>query len=185
MPRGSNVRQGKGGFRIEVTGFRELYDALDELDRKAARQVTAEIRKAGKSVSTQASYFTPGDNPLSNWGTWRTSTRAGVQRDLSYSAAAASAGFKVRRNNFRRRGVSAGLGFDVVQTNPGASIFEVIGSGKRTTTKSGVEMVGKVKERFPGRNPRSLFLAYYAVMPGLRDRLRNEIIDIARKAGLR
>lgn len=184
MGRSLRQKHGTGGFRVEVTGFRQLYDALAEIDKKAARLVVREITKAGKAVATDASYRTPGTPPLSNMGTWNALGKAGT-RDLGYNPAAASAGFKVKRNNFRRRGISAGLGFDVVQTNAGASIFEVIGSGKRVRTASGAALVRNINARFPGRNPRSLFPAYYAQMDGVRDRLRDIILTEARKAGLR
>lgn len=184
MGRSLRQKHGTDGFRVEVTGFRELYDALTEVDKKAARLVVREITKAGKAVATDASYRTPGTPPLSNLGTWGARGKAGI-RDLGYNPAAASAGFKVKRSNFRRRGVSAGLGFDVVQTNAGASIFEIIGSGKRIRTPQGAALVHNINDRFRGRSPRSLIPAYYAGMDGVTERIRDLILVEARKAGLR
>jgi hypothetical protein len=161
--------------RVEVTGLRELFNTLETWDKKAAEQLRKRIRKAGQEVATVASYLVPGRNPISNWGQW-ISSRDG--RDLGFDPAAASRGFKVRQNNFRRRGVSAGLGFDAYQSNPGGSIFELMGKGS-------TPMVESVRDRFPRRQPRSLFAAYYRVMtPELQDEIRDAIIDEARKAGL-
>lgn len=168
------------GWKVEVTGLRELMNALEAVDKKAATVVKKRITDAGKSVAAQASYLTPGRNPVSNWGTF-----FDRGRDVSYDPSAAAGGFKVRRSNFRRRGVSAGIAWDVVQTNAGASMYEVIGDGSRVTTASGQNLVDSINARFPGKSPRSLIPAYYAVMTdGLQDEIADQILTEARKAGL-
>ncbi len=172
--------------RVEVTGLRELFNTLDNWDKKAADQLRKRIRKAGQEVATVASYLAPGKPPVSGWGKW-TFSRDG--RDLGFDPAAVSRGFKVRQNNFRRRGVSAGLAFEVYQGNAGGSIFEVIGDGSRVGQTDfnwqGEGFVETIRKRFPRRQPRSLFGAYYQVMtPELQDEIRDAIIDEARKAGL-
>ena len=163
-------------LRVQVTGLRELFNALEEWDKKASDALRRRIRKAGGQVATAASYLTPGRPPVSRWGKW-TFSRDG--RDLGFDPAAVARGFKVRQNNYRRRGVSAGLGFDVYQGNAGGSIFELI-SGQ-----SGTQFVRTIENKFPKRQPRSLFAAYYEVMtPELQNEIRDSIIDAARKAGL-
>lgn len=172
------------GWRVEVTGTRRLFDALDEVDKKAANLIRKEITEAGKNVAAAASYYTPASNPVSNWGPWM---QAGRGRDASYDGTRAASGFKVRRNNFRRRGVSAGLAFTVEQSNIGGSIYELMGSDRPTkvTTRAGRHLAEVMNERYPQRRPRSLFRAYYDVMTNdLRDRIRDRILDEARKAGL-
>ncbi len=162
--------------------MRQVFDALDETDKRAANILRREITKVGKDVATAASYYTPGENPVSNWGTW---IQSGRGRDASYEPSAAAAGFKVRRNNFRRRGVSAGIAWTVEQSNVGGAIYELMGTGNRTTTRSGKHLVQVVSNRFYFRRPRSLFRAYYDVMTDeLRDRIRDRISEEARKAGL-
>ena len=184
MARGRTV-MGTGGFRVEVSGFREVFDALDKLDRKAARTVTREITKAGRRLADDAGRRVPTDPPVRNWGTYNAAGRNGTSRDLGFNPSAVKSGFKVRRNNFRRRGVSAGLGFDVVQSNAGGSMFEVVGSGRRVTTRSGAALVRTINARFPGRQPRSLLPAYYATTDGLSERIRDMILSEARRVGLR
>ena len=173
-------------LKLEVTGLRELFNTLESWDKKAADQLRKKIRNAGKQVATTASYLAPGNPPISGWGGW-TSSRDG--RDLGFDPGAVARGFKVRQNNFRRRGVSAGLAFEVYQSNAGGSIFEVIGDKSRTGQTEfgwqGDAFVDNVRSRFPQRRPRSLFGAYYQVMtPQLQDEIRNSIIEEARKAGL-
>ncbi|MFM1964650.1 MAG: hypothetical protein RL134_375 [Actinomycetota bacterium] len=168
------------GWKVEVTGLRQILDALGEVDKSAVRRVTDAIARAAKDVAAEASYLTPHDNPVSNWGQWDARGR-----DLSYSGPAASSGFKMQRNNFRRRGVSAGAGWTVVQSNAGGNIYEVIGDGSRVTSPSGQNLVDSINARYGTRKPRSLFPAYYAGVPeDLAERISDQILDEARKAGL-
>ena len=161
------------GWVVEVSGLKQVLNALAEVDKKAAKRVTDAIASAAKGVAAEASYRTPGSNPISNWGAWNQRGR-----DLSYSGSAAAGGMKVRRNGFRRRGVSAGASWDVVQTNAAGAIFELVGKGS-------TPFVEAISGRYRGKNPRSLIPAYYAAMPeSLADSIRDQILDEARKAGL-
>lgn len=169
-------------YQIEVTGMRQVFNALEKWDAAAAKTINRRITQAGKQVAIQASYLAPGSNPLSNWGAW-TEQRRG--RDLSFDSTAVASGFKVRRNNFRRRGVSAGIAWEVYQSNPAGSIFEVMGDKSRVTTNAGAHLVDTVTNRFPRKQPRTLIPAYYSVMtPDLRDEIKRTIENEARKAGL-
>lgn len=170
-------------WRVEVTGFREMMDKLKEADRKAYNVIVREITKAGKDVAAAASYITPAQNPLSNWGTW---FAAGSGRDLGYDGSVASSNFKLRRSNFRSKGVARGIGWSVQQMNAGAAIFEIIGDGSRVTTESGQHLVDTVNARFGARRPRSLFKAYYQVNTDARiDAIKEQINDEIIRLGLR
>ncbi len=159
-------------WRVEVTGLRQVLDALSETDKRAARVVVKEITAAGKAVAGNAASRV-GGRPVSGWGPWLSGGR-----DLSFEPTAVRTGYKLRRNNFRRRGVSAGAGWDVYQTTPGGAIFEILGSGSS-------RLVDAVSARFPGRQPRNLLPAYYSVMtPEQVERIRDTITNEARKAGL-
>lgn len=167
--------QSSNGWRVEVTGLREVIDALNEVDKRAVRIITKRITDAGKSVVSSAQSLAPSENPVSNWGTWFDS---GSGRDLSYGPSTVRSSYKLRRNNYRRRGVSAGIGWDVYQTNPGGAIFELLGKGS-------TPFVERVAARFPGKQPRVLIPAYRAGMPSdLSEQVTQEILDEARKAGL-
>lgn len=169
-------------WRVEVTGLRQVFDALDEFDKQAANQLRKRIKSAGSKVATTASYLAPGSNPISNWGKW-TDARSG--RDLSYDASQVSRGFKVREQKFRARGVSRGFAIEAYQGNAAGAIYELMGSGRRISTPSGAAMVETINRRYRGRNPRSLFGAYYQVMtPDLREDIKRDIEAEARKAGL-
>jgi hypothetical protein len=61
-----------------------------------------------------------------------------------------------------------------------------MGDGSRVTTRGGANMVSAINKRFPRKQPRTLIAAYYQNMNDeVRDGIRDQIIDEARKAGLR
>lgn len=172
----------KTGWRVEVSGFRQIMDAMDELDKKAARTIRKRITDAGKQVAVNASYMAPGSNPISGWGRW-----AFKNRDLGYEPGAVSVGFKLRKNNFRRKGISAGLAWDVYQMNPGGAIFEVIGDKSRVSSPRGAQFVDSVNARYPQpkKGPRTLLPAYYSVIDkNFSESVLDDIKSEARRLGL-
>ena len=173
---------GVSGWKVEVTNLKQMLNALEIIDKSAVKKIEKTIRTVANGIVVDASYISPGSNPLSGWGKW-TYSRDG--RDLSFDSAAVASGFKVQKNNFKRRGVSAGFGYDVKQWNAAGAIFEVMGSGNRVTNDSGQNMVDMVNKRFPRKQPRTLIGAYYKNMnQDVRDSILDFIINEARKAGL-
>lgn len=177
---------GSGRWYVEVTGLRKVYDSLNEWDRRSARVIDRMITDAGRDVVRSARSIAPNRNPVSNWGRWIEAKRG---RDLSFDAGTASSGFKTRKNNYRRRGIKAGIAWEVVQTNPAGAIFELMGNKSRQSTPSGDHLKDMINARYKGTaprtRPRTLIPAYYSVVTdALRDRIRQTIIDEARKAGL-
>jgi hypothetical protein len=170
------------GWLIEVTGLRSTIDALDRIDKKATKSIRDSINTVAKAVKVNAAGRIT-ETPLSNWGAWTATDRG---RDLGFTTAGVASGFKVYRNNFRKRGVSRGYGVDVRQSSPGGSIFEVIGDKSRTTGPRGEQFVDSILAKFGNKMPpRSLLPAYYsAVTPEVQERIRDQIIEEARKAGL-
>jgi hypothetical protein len=158
-------------------------DKLQEADKKAAAAIRREITVVGKDVAAQASYLTPASNPLSHWGNWIDSDRG---RDLSYDGSAAASGFKLRRSNFRAKGISRGIGFSVQQMNWGGAVYEILGDGSRIRNRAGRHLVDTVNARFGQRRPRTLFKAYYDVLaPDRIDAIRDQINDEIIRLGLR
>ena len=173
---------------ITVTGLRQVIDALAEVDKKAERQIQKSIRDAGKKVVGAAQKRITGF-PVSGWGHWTVQRfsreRGAYEHDLSFDPGAVVAGFKVQRSNFRKAGVSRGVGYDVVQSNAAGSIFEVIGDGSRVTTPQGARLVNTINRRFGKRGPRILMPAYYEGLPAnFQDDIRDKIAAAAREAGL-
>ena len=169
----------KTGWRIEVTGLRQLINALDEIDKGATRKIRAEITSVANAVKVNAAGRVT-QQPLGNWGKW---TYRG--RDLNFDTGAVSAGFKVQRNNFRKRGVSRGFGVDVRQASAAGSIFEVIGDKSRVSGPKGEQFVDSIVAKGGLTRPRSLLPAYYsAVTPDVQERIRDQIISEAKRLGL-
>jgi hypothetical protein len=173
---------GSRGWKIEVTNLKQVLNAIEGIDKSAVKTIEKTIRGVAKGIAVDASYLTPSSNPLSNWGQW-TFSRDG--RDLSFNSSDVVNGFRVKKNNFKRRGVNAGFGFDVIQYNAAGAIFEVMGDGSRVTTGGGENLVKVINQRFPRKQPRTLIAAYYQNMnQEVRESIRNQIISEARKAGL-
>jgi hypothetical protein len=174
---------GVRGWKIEVTNLKQIINAIEDIDKTAVKRIEKTIKTVANRIAVDAGYETSYKQPLSNWGSW-ISSRDG--RDLSFETSDVVKGFKVKKNNYMRKGVSAGFGFDVVQTNAAGAIFEVMGSGDRVTNDSGKNLVDVVNNRFPRKQPRSLIPAYYQNMNDeVRESIRDHIISEARKAGLR
>lgn len=188
---------GTGGWKIEVTGLRQVLDALDEMDKDAGKLIKSRIRKKGRDVRDAAKDLTPEDNALPGWGPWlptRRIYRNDASRDLSWNRSQVAAGFRVQQNNYRRRGVSTGISFDVRQMNAAGAVFEVVGSGERVGEddprpwqpgKYFVRAINRRHKQFKGNIPRTLVAAYYREMsPSFREEIRDQIIREAKKAGL-
>lgn len=179
------------GWRVEVTGLRETLNALGQIDAKAQKAIQSAMVDLGKEVAAAAGRFVP-DSPLGNWGSWnqlaaRRSRGAGVleSRDLSFNAATARAGFKVKRNNFRRRGMSAGFGVDVEQRDWAGAIFNIVGDKSRITSPQGAHFVDVINSRFGTARPRSLIGGYYAVdIEARSEQIRDDIASAAIRLGL-
>lgn len=182
------MQGGTGGWRVEVTGLRQVLDALDKMDTGATKIIVKRIKDKGNEVRKSAQARTPG-RALRNWGEWFPSRRAyknDDKRDLSFDNARVTRGFTVRKNNYRRRGVSAGAGWDVWQRDPAGAVFEVMGDFSRVSDEAGRHMVEAVNRKFPTKvGPRTLVPAYYdAMTPDFKESVRKQIIAEAKKAGL-
>lgn len=174
------------GWRMEVTGLRDLMNQLDAIDKKATRHIRSEITRVARSVRIDAAGRIT-ENPIRNWGSW---TDSETGRDLSFTAENVAAGFKIQTSTFRKAGVSRGYGVDVRQASAAGSIYEVVGTGQRVRGEGkdrerGLRFVRSINAKAGTRRPRSLFPAYYsAVTPEVKNRIRDRIVEEARKAGL-
>lgn len=171
-------------YKVEVTGLRQLFDALDEVDKKAADLIRKQITKAGGDVrkAAQAEVSRMG-KPVSGWGAWIESGRG---RDLSFDPSQVARKISLQRSNYKKKGVARGIGWDVYNKSPGGAIFEVVGDFSRVTDDAGRHLVSAINRRYPGKKPRILLPAYYDGVPkDLKDDIRDQLIAEARKAGLR
>ena len=171
--------------KVEVTGLRQILDALDTVDKKATDRIRRQITKAGGDVrkAAQANVSRMG-RPVSNWGPW-VETASGRGRDLSFDPGTVVSKIKLQRSNYKKGGVARGISWDVVNDSPAGAIFEVVGDFSRTTDEAGEHLVRAINRRYPGKKPRILLPAYYDGMPkNLQDEIADQILTEARKAGL-
>jgi len=166
-------------FKVEVTGLRQIVDALNEVDKKAVKVIKKEIATVAEQVVTNAQGRVSG-LPISGWGNWSNNGR-----DLGFDIQSVVTGIKVKANRFRSKGVNRGFGYDVVNSNAGGSIFEVVGDKSRVVDARGGNFVDAINARFGAKRPRLLMPAYYsAVTPEVKERIAEQITNEARKAGL-
>ncbi len=177
-------------WQVEVTNLRQVYDALREVDAAAVRALERDIRQAGHKVAWAAATSVPG-HPVSGWGPWRWS---GDGRDVGFSPSQVASGFKVRKSNYRSRGVNRGVSWSVQQMDAAGAIFEVMGDESRVTDdpryrQQALHMVRTVASRFPmpSKGSRILTRAYYKGIPdpqAFTEKIRDAVIRSARANGL-
>lgn len=165
-------------MRLDVDGLAPLINRLEKFDKDVSKELKSEMRK-GAQIVQKAAQSTVSGFPISGWGDWNAGGR-----DLGYDPAAVKRGFKVATNRYRRRGVTTAFGYDVVQSNAGGSVFEVIGDKSRVTDERGAQFVDSVVASRSGRTPRTLIPAYYAGITQARERIESALKSAMRKVGL-
>ena len=118
-------------MKFDVEGLAPFINRLEKFDKDVSKELKAEMKK-GADVVAKAAGSTVSGVPISGWGTWNHQGR-----DLGYNPSKVKSGFKVATNRYRRRGVTAAFGYDVVQANAGGSVYEVIGDKSRVTGPQG------------------------------------------------
>lgn len=165
-------------MRLEVDGLGPLINRFEKFHKDIGPTLKKEMR-GGAAIVQKAAQSTVSGFPISGWGNWNSGGR-----DLSYDPAAVRRGFKVATNRYRRRGVTTAFGYDVVQSNAGGSVFEVIGDKSRVTDERGAQFVDSVVGSRGGKKPRTLIPAYYAGITQARERIESALKSAMRKVGL-
>lgn len=171
-------------INVETEGLAKLVNQLEKFSPDVSKELKSRLRDAANQVAKGARSLIP-DDALSNWGQW-TSSRDG--RDLGFIGAWAKTGIKPAANRYRRAGVTVGFGYSVVSNTPGGNLYEVVGKGTRQSVGSGERgftFVGNLnnKRNGPERLPRTLYPAYYNVMPKVQDQIESAVRDAERKVG--
>ena len=167
-------------MKFEVEGLAPFINRLEKFDKDVSKELKAEMKK-GADVVAKAAGSTVSGVPISGWGTWNHQGR-----DLGYNPSKVKSGFKVSTNRYRRRGVTAAFGYDVVQANAGGSVYEVIGDKSRVAEGTqGEQFVDSVVANSSARrNPRTLVPAYYEGIEQARERIKAALQVAMRRVGL-
>jgi hypothetical protein len=166
-------------MKVSTPDLAAFINRLEKFDGSVSKELKQKMRKASGLVAQNARERQ--QVPLSNWGRygWVEQDRANG-RNLGYNQAAARRGLRVSTNRYRASGVTTAFGMSVVQRDPAGAIFELAGSANRSGHRFNSALnrvLGK------GPYPRSLFPAYYAVMPTVQQQIEAAIRDAERKVG--
>lgn len=165
-------------MQVQVDGLAQFVNRLEKFDKDISKELKKEMRRGAAEVQ-QAAKSTITGFPLSNWGNWNSNGR-----DLGYDPSKVRAGFRVKANRHRRGGATTAFGYDVIQSNAGGNIFEVVGDKSRTTGPGGVQFVDAINAKFGQRRPRTLFQAYYKGINAARERMNAAVESAMRKVGM-
>jgi hypothetical protein len=159
---------------------------LEKFDKDTSKELKKGMKQGASHVVKEAKRRIDGINPtppLSNWGySWVEQDRTENVRNLRFDKARAKKGVKAAAYRARKRGATVAFGYQAVQKDPAASIFELAGSqsvvskqsrgGSRTFNRN-------ILSRFQaGPYPRILYPSYYV---GIKD-ARREIEAALQKA---
>jgi len=162
---------------VSVDGVAPFVNRLEKFDKDVSKELKSEMSK-GAEVVRDAAASTVSGQPISGWGNWNHNGR-----DLGYKPDAVKRGLKVATNRHRQRGVTTAFGYDVVQSNPGGAVFEVIGDKSRVTSPQGAQFVDAVSAG-AGKKPRTLIPAYYKGISEAKDRIEAALKTAMRKVGM-
>jgi hypothetical protein len=158
--------------RVETDGIAQFINRLEKFDKDISKTLKKELRAAAMLTAKNARGRISG-TPLSGWGPWKSSGR-----DLSFAVTSVRSGFTVATNRYRRRGVTVGFGYDVVQKSAAGSIFETVGKS------TGTPFVDAITARFSGARPRTLLPAYYSTIEEAQTRIGDAVARAEREVGL-
>lgn len=169
-------------FDVTIHGLAATKRLMRELEPDLLKDMNREIRAALEPVRARAKSLIPAAPPVSGWGRSvnapgsRASTSAYNRRwdysRLEWNSAEARSDIVIRQGGARRRGSVSRAAWQVRSNNPAASVFELMGRGKSTST-----MVGNVSRRFP-QSGRVLYRAFDEVGG---KRIENQVVDTIRR----
>jgi hypothetical protein len=182
------------GVQIEASSsIADFVNRLEKFDKDVSKELKAGMRKGVGYVVKEAQRRVP-PTPLRNWAvSWIEQDRANG-RYLMYDQAAARRGIKAAAFRARKRGSTVGFGYQAVQKDPAASIFELAGSRNpgggpqsfKAAARGGSPTFNRnVLNKFgSGPYPRVLYPAYYAGISSARDEIDKALQEARRRVGL-
>lgn len=166
------------------TDVAQFINRLEKFDKEVSKELKKGMRRGAtyviKAAKTELGRVP--DPPLSNWAySWVEQDRTENVRNLAYSGSRAKAGLKVATFRARRRGATVAFGYQAVQKDPAASIFELAG-----TRNPGANAFNRnINRRYARRRiPRVLYPAYYIGLPKARKEIDKALTEARRRVGL-
>jgi hypothetical protein len=166
-------------INVATPDLAKFINRLEKFDGDVSKELKQKMRKASGLVAQNARERQ--EVPLSHWGRFRWIEQDRPSgRNLRYDIAAARKGIRVNTNRYRASGVTTAFGMSVVQKDAAGAIFELAGSQNRSGHRFNSTLNRVLGS---GPYPRSLFPAYYAVMPTVQEQIEKAIRDAERKVG--
>jgi hypothetical protein len=151
-------------MELDVKGVAELVNRISKFDQDVYKILTKEVREGLTPIAQHARSNTP-DQPLSNWGSWTTSSG----RDLSFNGSKVRTGIKPQAVKRSSRGRVTRFSGRVVTNTPAGAIFSLAGS------KSSGTFEDSLLARWGRTWPRTLADALYAEGPKAREAIEQAI----------
>lgn len=177
------------GLQIEASSdVARFINRLEKFDKEVSKELKAGMRKGVGYVVKEARRRVP-PTPISNWAvSWIEQDRV-AGRYLMYDQGAARSSIKAAAFRARRRGSTVGFGYQAIQKDPAASIFELAGSknpARSKATRAGSWTFNpNILNRFQdGPYPRVLYPAYYAGIGDAREEIDKALQQARRRVGL-
>jgi hypothetical protein len=180
-------------LKIEMeSDIAAFINRLEKYDKATSKELKKGMREGVKYVVNAAKKRIDGITPtppLSNWGySWVEQDRTENVRNLVFQKSKAKSGVKPAAFRARRRGSTVGFGYQAVQKNPAASIFELAGSqnavskqsraGSRTFNRNLLRRFGN------GPYPRIMYPSYYDGIKEARAEIEQALQQARRAVGL-
>jgi len=157
---------------------------LEKFDKEVSKKLKKGMKRGVGYVvkEAQSRIDSIPDPPLSRWAySWVEQDRTENVRNLTYSASRAKAKVKPAVFRARRRGVTVAFGYQAVQKDPAASIFELAG-----TKNPGANAFNRnINRRYGTRRiPRVMYPAYYSGQRKARKEIEKELQEARKAVGL-
>lgn len=182
------------GIRVEASSdIAQFVNRLEKFDKDVSKELKAGMRKGVGYVVKEAQRRVP-PTPLRNWAvSWIEQDRSDA-RYLMYDQGAARRQIKAAAFRARKRGSTVGFGYQAIQKDPAASIFELAGSRNPGGSPNAFKPTARGGSRTFNRNilrkfnngpyPRVLYPAYYAGIKDAREEIDKALQQARRRVGL-
>ena len=182
------------GIKIDMeSDIADFINRLEKFDKETSKELKKGMKEGVNYVVKEGRRRVP-RLPLSNWAvSWIEQDRE-IGRYLMYDQGAAKRGIKPAAFRARRRGRVVGFGYQAVQKDPAASIYELAGSQNpgggpqafKPTARGGSYTFNRnIMRKFGnGPYPRVLYPAYYAGISDAREQIEKALQHARKRVGL-
>jgi len=165
--------------KLEIVGLKEALRELNDIDKKARRELTRDFKRVCKPVVDAAKRAVPKEAPISGWNrTWRPSSN---YQALPWKSALATSRIQAKVSGKRPREYNGRMTnlavFSIAWAGAINTIYDLAGRGGRGDTAAGVNMIRGLEAR-RGKASRVLWPAYEANKEQVEQEVTRIIDDV-------